>query len=60
MSLTYWTLWTGIGSGLLLLMLKKLNFLFDRSNNSDAIHMKMDGFIFEGKSSFKKLGLSLF
>ena len=32
--------------------------LFDWSKNSGAIHMKMDGFIFEGKSSFKKLGLS--
>ena len=31
---------------------------FDRSNNTGAIHVKMDGTVFEGKSSFKILGLS--
>ena len=29
---------------------------FDRSNNTGAIHMKMDGSVLEEKSSFKMLG----
>ena len=33
--------------------------LFDRSNNTGAIDMKMDGSVHEEKSSFKVLGLSL-
>ena len=33
---------------------------FDWSNNTGAIHMKMDGSVFEEKSSFKMLGLTLF
>ena len=31
---------------------------FDRSNSIGAIDMKMDGSVFEGKSSFKMLGLT--
>ena len=32
--------------------------LFDRSNNTGSIDVKMDGFVFEEKSSFKMLGLT--
>ena len=31
---------------------------FAQSNNSDAIDMKMDGFVLEGKSSFEMLGFT--
>ena len=31
---------------------------FDRSNKTDAIDVKMDGSAYEGKSSFKMLGLT--
>ena len=31
---------------------------FDRSNNTDAIDVKMDGSVLEEKSSFKMLGLT--
>ena len=31
---------------------------FDRSNNTGAIDVKMDGSVLEGKSSFKMLGLT--
>ena len=34
--------------------------LFDRSNNTSAIDVKMDGFALEGKSSFKMLGLTFY
>ena len=33
--------------------------LFDRSNNTDSIDVKMDGSVLEEKSSFKMLGLTL-
>ena len=33
---------------------------FDQSNNTGAIDMKMDGSVFEKKSSFKMLGLTFF
>ena len=32
--------------------------LFDRSNNTSSIDVKMDGSVLEGKSSFKILGLT--
>ena len=32
--------------------------LFDRSNNTGAVDLKMDGSVFEEKSSFKMLGLT--
>ena len=32
--------------------------LFDWSNNSGAIDLKMDGSVFEEKSSYKMLGLT--
>ena len=32
--------------------------LFDRSNNNGSIDVKMDGYVFEEKSSFKMLGLT--
>ena len=32
--------------------------LFDRSNNNGSIDVKMDGSVFEEKSSFKMLGLT--
>ena len=38
-------------------MLEKTNFLFDWSNNTGAIDIEIDGFVFEKKSSVKKLGL---
>ena len=31
---------------------------FDCSNNNGSIDVKMDGFVIEGKSSFKMLGLT--
>ena len=31
--------------------------LFDRSNNTGAIDVKMDGSVFEEKSSFRMLGV---
>ena len=34
--------------------------LFDRSNNTGAIDVKMDGSVLEEKSSFKMLGLTFF
>ena len=34
--------------------------LFDRSNNTGAIDVKMDGSVLEAKSSFKMLGLTFF
>ena len=34
--------------------------LFDRSDNSSAIYVKMDGSVLEEKSSSKMLGLSFF
>ena len=32
--------------------------LFDQSNNTSSIDVKMDGSVLEGKSSFKILGLT--
>ena len=58
MNLIYETLWTGAGSGLL----KNSTFfnagktqlvLFDRSHNTGAIDVKIDGPVLEGKMSFK-------
>ena len=44
LNLIYETLWTGAGSGLLILMLKKTQLvLLYQSNNTTAIDMKMDG-----------------
>ena len=34
--------------------------LFEQSNNTGAIDVKMDGSVHEGKSSFKMLGLTFF
>ena len=34
--------------------------LFDRSNNTGSIDVKMDGSVLEEKSSFKMLGLTFF
>ena len=50
------TLWTGAGSGLLISMLEKLMASFDRSKNTGAIDLKMDGSVLEEKSYFKMLG----
>ena len=50
--------WTGAGSGLLISVLEKQLALFDRSNNTGAIDVKMNRFVFEEKSSFKMLGLT--
>ena len=42
-------------------MLERVNlFQFERSNNSAAIDIKMDGSFLEEKSSFKMLGLYFF
>ena len=59
MNLTYGTQWTGAGSGLLISMLEKTQLVsFDRSQNTDAIDVKMDGSVLEDKKSFKMLGLT--
>ena len=50
----YETLWNGAKSGLLISMLV----LFDRSNNTGSIDVKMDGPAIKEKSSFKMLGLT--
>ena len=34
--------------------------LFDRSNNTDAIDVKMDGSFLEGKSSLSMLGFTFY
>ena len=39
---------------------KTLQVLFDRSNNTGSIDMKMDGSVLEEKLSLKMLGLTLF
>ena len=57
LNLTYETLLTGAGSGLLISVLEKL-VLFDRSKNTVAIDVKMDGSVLEEKTSFKMLGLT--
>ena len=50
-------MWTGAESALLISLLEKLNwFLFDPSNNTGAIDVKMDGSVLEEKSFFKMLG----
>ena len=54
LNLIYETLWTGARSGLLILMLGKLNW----SDNTGAIDVKIDGSVLEEKSSFKVLGLT--
>ena len=50
--------WTGAGNGLLVSMLENSTYLFDRSHNTGAIDVKMDGFVLEGKRSFKMLEFS--
>ena len=45
-NLTYETLWTGSGSDLLISMLEKL---FDQTNNTGAIDVKMDVYVLEEK-----------
>ena len=53
------TLWIGTKSALLISRLEKLNwFWFDRFNNNGSIDVKMDGSVFEKRSSFKMLGLT--
>ena len=48
---------TGLGKWLLDFNAEKTQLVaFDRSNNAGAIDMKMDGSIFEEKSSFKMMG----
>ena len=54
----------GAGSGLLISMLEKLSWfhltsmvLFDQSDNTDAVDVKMAGSVLEEKSSFKMLGV---
>ena len=55
----YETLWTGAGSGMLILMLEKFKLVsFDRSNNTGEIDVKMDGSGLEEKSSFKIMRLT--
>ena len=50
------TLRNGVGSGLLISMLEKL--MFDWSNNTVAIDVKMDDLVLGEKSPFKMMGLS--
>ena len=47
-------LWAGAVTGLLISMLKNLNLFW--SNNTGAVDVKMDGSVFEEKSSSKMLG----
>ena len=60
----YKTLWTGAGRGgtwLVYFNVRKLSsqlVSFDRSNNTGAIDLKMDGSVLEEKSFFKVLGLT--
>ena len=50
LNLAYERLWTGAGSGLLILMLVKTQLVsFDRSNNTGAIDVKIDGSVLEEK-----------
>ena len=49
------TLLTGVKISLLILMQRKI---FDHSNNTGSIDVKMDGSAFEKKSSFKMLQLT--
>ena len=51
-------MWTGAESGLLISMLKKQLVLFDWSNNTGVIDVKMDLSVLEEKLSFKMLGLT--
>ena len=46
-------MWTGVGSG----VGKTQLVLFDQSDSTGTIGVKMDGSIFEEKSSFRILGL---
>ena len=51
--------WTEAGSDLFDFNARKTKLVsFDRSNNTGAIDMKMDGSVLEEKSSFKMLGLT--
>ena len=50
----------GVGDGLLLSMLEKLDCFFNESNNTGAINVKMNRSVLEEKSSFKMLELSFF
>ena len=60
LNLIYETLWTGAGSGLLISMLEKFNWLCLTGLITLvlSIDVKMDGSVFEEKSSFKMLGLT--
>ena len=49
--------WTGSGSGLLISILEN-SVLFDWSNDTGAIDLKMDGSVLEQNSSFKIVGLT--
>ena len=60
MNLIHETLWTGAGNGLLISNAGKTELvLFDRSNNTGAIDVKMDWSVLKEKSSFKMLRLTL-
>ena len=54
LNLIYKTLWTGVRSGLLITMLRKLNWF--RLIGLKTMVLLMDGFVVEEKSSFKILG----
>ena len=59
LNVIYETLWTGAGRALLISILEKTQLvLFDQSNNTSAIDVKMDWSVLEEKSSFKMLGLT--
>ena len=59
MNLIYKTLWTGTGKWLVDFNSGKTQLvLFDWSNNTSAIDVKMDGYVLEEKSSFKMLELT--
>ena len=59
LNLIYETLWTGAGSGLLISVLEKTQFvLFNQSNSTGAIDVKMGKSVLEEKSSFRLLWFS--
>ena len=60
LNLIYKTLWTGVRSGLLILMLGKLSFRLTNLITMALLMGKWDGSVLEEKSSFKMLGLTFF
>ena len=58
LSVIYETLWTGVRSGFLISVLKKLSWFCLTGLITGSIDVKMDGSVLEENSSFKLLGLT--